>query len=300
MQRPRLLVIGDIAWDIVIRPQTGLVWGSDAFGAVELMPGGSAANVAVWARRLGADVRLVGKVGDDLLGGMMLHHLKAEGLDGSVRTVEGGSTTRIGVVVSPTGEHAFVTDHTSLLAFQSGDLPHSLLDGIDGIFFNGYGIFASRSADFITGLLADAHRRGIPAAFDPSSFELIRAYGPPRLLDEVGTLDLIIANEDEARVLCEDQPIEMLLQHANLVVIKQGPKGATAVSRDDRLHSPAGFATPVDSTGAGDAFDAAFLVEYLRSTDVPRALRLANRLGAYVTGSLGAQPPAPAWLAEAR
>ena len=72
----RLLVIGDIAWDIFIRPEGDLVRGSDVLGTVDVMPGGAAANVAVWARRLGADATLVGKIGDDTLGTLMHAHLQ--------------------------------------------------------------------------------------------------------------------------------------------------------------------------------------------------------------------------------
>ena len=75
----RLLVIGDVAWDIFIRPERDLVRGSDVLGTVDVMPGGAAANVAVWARRLGADVTLMGKIGDDTLGTLMQTHLAERG-----------------------------------------------------------------------------------------------------------------------------------------------------------------------------------------------------------------------------
>jgi ribokinase len=300
MRIPRLLVIGDIAWDVMIRPQTELVWGSDVFGAVELMPGGSAANVAVWAKRLGAEVTLVGKIGADTLGELMLNHLAAEGLAAGVRSVQGGFTTRVGVVVASHGEHAFVTDHTRLLDFSPGDLQTSLLDSADAVFFNGYGVFTSRSADFITDLLVEARRRRLLVAFDPSSFALIRAYGAARLLEEAGHLDLLLANDDEVRVLCGEGSLDVLRERAGLLVIKQGGDGATAVRDGVSIQSPPVPATIVDSTGAGDGFDAALLVEYLRHGDVPRALAAANRLGAYVTGFLGAQPPVPGWMLAAR
>ncbi len=296
MREPRLLVIGDVAWDILVRPRTDLVWGSDVFGTVELLPGGSAANVAVWARRLGARVMLAGKVGDDPLGELMLRHLDAEGIGDHVATVRGGSTTRIGVLVAPHGEHAFVTDHTRLLAFEPGDLPASLAAAADAVFFNGYAVFTARSAAFAAEVLAEARRLGLPIAFDPSSFALINAYGPARLLDEVGPLDFLLANEDEAHALSGSAPLAALQSRAALVVVKQGAHGSSAFGG-----LGAHCAAPVqvelaDTTGAGDAFDAAFLVEYLRDGDVEAALRAANRLGSYVAASLGAQPPAPEWM----
>ena len=285
---PRLLVIGDVAWDIFIRPERDLVRGSDVLGTVDLMPGGAAANVAVWARRLGASVRLLCKVGDDTLGTLMASHLQAEGVGSHLITVPGGLTTRVGILVGPDGEHSFVTDHTKVLLFDTADAPPSLLDEVDAVFFNGYDIFLAGSTAFLSPLLDEARRRGIPVAFDPSSFTLIDRYGADRLLEGVGPLDLIIANDAEALSL---GLTSALASRAKLVVVKRGADGASAhMGRDAWSGKPFPIAA-VDTTGAGDGFDAAFLVEWLRSRDVALALRNGNRLGAHVAAHLGAQPP---------
>lgn len=287
----RLLVIGDIAWDIFIRPERDLVRGSDVFGTVDVMPGGAAANVAVWARRLGADVALRGKVGSDTLGTVMLAHLESEKVAGQVQTVPGGLTTRVGILVAADGEHSFVIDHTKVLRFDDGDAPVSLLDGADAVFFNGYDIFLARAASFLTPLLTEGRRRGIPIVFDPSSFALIRQYGAARLLADLGALDVLIANEDEARALAPDEGLDALLGVAALVIVKQGAGGAAALDANGWRREPALPISAVDSTGAGDAFDAAFLVEWFSTGDLSAALRAGNRLGAHVASHLGAQPP---------
>jgi len=289
MAAVHLLVVGDIAWDIVLRPEGDLVWGSDVFGTIELLPGGSAANVAVWARRLGAAVTLAGKVGEDALGELIRRHLEAEAVSLKVHVVPGGVTTRVGVYVRADGEHAFVTDHTQAVKFKDGDLAASLLNGVDAVFVNGYAVFMSESAAFLNGLLGDARRRGIRVAFDPSSFALIRWYGADRLLAELGPIDVLLANDDEARALAGDRAVATLTSAANLVVVKHGAGGASAI--DGRLHvsAPAVSVHVVDTTGAGDAFDAAFLVSYLSHGSLELALAEGNRLGAHVAGRLGAQ-----------
>ena len=65
-----LCVIGDFAWDVLIRTNSQLLTGGDTFGEVMLTPGGSAANVAVWAKRCGLDTEFIGKIGRDRLGHM--------------------------------------------------------------------------------------------------------------------------------------------------------------------------------------------------------------------------------------
>lgn len=286
---PRLLVIGDIAWDVLMRPSGELVWGADVLGHVDLLPGGSAANVAVWARRLGADVTLVGLVGDDRLGQLMRAHLADEGVGNLVRVVPGGETMRIGVVVRPDAEHAFVTDHSHPPRLTAGDLPLSLLDGADAVFINGYAVFMAGSASFASGLLAEARRRGILVTFDPSSFSLIRGYGAAKLLGEMGHLDILLANGDEAGALVPNRPEADLLRHASVAVVKRGGQGATALHEGRPVSVPAEPITVMDSTGAGDGFDAAFLVEFLLHRDLVRALAAANRLGGHVASRLGAQ-----------
>lgn len=288
---PRLLAIGDIAWDILIRPARAFVWGSDVFGAVRLSPGGSAANFAVWASREGAQVTLAGKVGDDPLGVLMRAHLDRERVTG-ITTVAGAETTRVAALVSPDGERAFITDEATLIGFLPGDIAPAVVTGAAVLFVNGYAIFTSRSADFLAPVLAEARSHRIPIAFDPSSFELVRRYGADRLLNEVGPVTLLLVNEAEAASLMPGDP-RSLLNRCETVVLKRGRRGAAVLTRDGTLELPALDVAAVDTTGAGDAFDAGFVVEYVRSGDVGTALANGNRLGALVASHLGAQPSVP-------
>lgn len=292
----RLLAVGDIAWDVVVRPAGELVWGSDVYGSTDLYPGGSSANVAVWARRFGAQVVLVGKIGDDPWGRLMHEHLALEGVANDVGISAAAETTRVSVVIRPDGEHAFVTDHRHPLRLTPDDLPLSLLDRADVLFLNGYAVFMAGSAQFAEQLLEEARRRGVAVAFDPSSFALVRHYGGSRLRRELGRVDVLVGNEEELEALADGKGIESLTEHAGLVVIKQGPRGATALEGTSSFRRYAAPAIPVDvldTTGAGDAFDAAFLVEYFTRHDIDKALAAANRLGGLVAGRLGAQTDDP-------
>jgi sugar/nucleoside kinase (ribokinase family) len=195
--------------------------------------------------------------------------------------------------IIPDGEHSFVLDHTKVLWFEDGDAPASLLDSADVVFFNGYDIFLAQSTSFLAPLLANARARRVPIVFDLSSFTLIRAYGPDRLMDGVGPLAVLMATHAESDVLRGDQPLAALASRAKLVVVKSGASGASAHTADAAWRAGVLSVRVVDTTGAGDAFDAAFLVEWLRSRNVEAALRAGNRLGAHVAGHLGAQPPLP-------
>lgn len=294
MATVRLLAIGDIAWDILVRPSGDFVWGSDVYGSVDLLPGGSAANVAVWARRLGGRATIVGKIGDDRLGDLMHAHLEGEQVSAGVTRAAGRETTRIAMVIRPDGEHAFITDHTNPLRLSAGDLPVRLLDEADLVFLNGYAAFMAGGLGFASAFLDEARRRRVPVAFDPSSFSLVARYGGTRLLDDLGPLDVLLANEEELRALVEGGNVGLLLERAPLVVVKQGAGGATAWQRGAdgtpvAVSAPAVRVDAIDTTGAGDAFDAAFLVDYFTHGDVRVALAAANLLGGRVASCIGAQ-----------
>jgi sugar/nucleoside kinase (ribokinase family) len=118
---------------------------------------------------------------------------------------------------------------------------------------------------------------------------LIRAHRAGKLFDEVGPLDILLANEDEARALVPDGPLDGLLSHTAMAIVKQGGQGATAIHAGGSVSAAAEPIVVADTTGAGDAFDAAFLVEYLTYRNLAGALAAANRLGGHVASRLGAQ-----------
>ncbi len=285
---PRIFALGDIAWDILLRPEEPLIFGSDVPGKAEFTPGGSAANFAVWAVCLEAEVLLQGKIGDDRLGKMMEEHL-AQKLGLHLQIVKGARTARIGAVVSLLWERAFVMDKPTSLAFSLGDFDPTCLDGRDLFFFTGYSLFTPSSLPFIQRVLEEARVRKVPIAFDPASFHLIEGYGPQELLERIGLVDFLLLNEDEASKLTLTDT-KALLQNGKIVVLKQSLRGSTAFSSLGEWHVPSQPTPVLDSTGAGDAFDAAFLVEFLRTGDIPSSLRKANRLGAYVVSHYGGQP----------
>lgn len=288
-----ILSLGDIAWDILFKPKEEIVYGSDVPGIAELLPGGSAANFAVWARRMETKSRLAGKVGDDELGEMMLTHLENERVENAMIVVPGVHTARIGVLVSPRGERAFIMDKDRFLAFHPEDFKPEVLDGCLLLFFTGYTIFTPESLEYVQLMLREARKRKILLAFDPASFHLIEGYGPSRIMEEIGPLDFLLLNEEEARALKPDQPPRSLLAQTRTLVLKRGSAGATVFQADLEISSPAQVVPVVDTTGAGDAFDAAFLVEYLKESNLEDALKRANQLGAFVVSRMGAQPTWP-------
>lgn len=290
-RKPKIISLGDLAWDFLLEVKEEICWGSDVKGQVEFSYGGSACNFAVWASRAGAKVKLLGKVGDDLLGHLILEHLKTEGVEFPFKPIPGARTARIGVFVSPNGERGMVMDKDHRLSFDLKDYSPTLLEGYDLLFFTGYSIYNRRSIGFLKKTLSEARKKGLSIAFDPSSFHLMDGFGYPELRNLVSPLDFLLLNEEEAKRLSFGKDFHELLSISQTVVIKRGEKGAFAVSAFGEFISPAFPSQVLDSTGAGDAFDAGFLVEFLTSKNMEKSLIEGNRLGAYVVSHFGAQPP---------
>ena len=108
---PELCVIGDFAWDVLIRTNTELLQGGDTFGEVALMPGGSGANVAVWATRCGLRTHFVGKIGRDRMGQLAIENLDSERVTHNLVESESNLTGSVAVLVDHTGERSMVSGH---------------------------------------------------------------------------------------------------------------------------------------------------------------------------------------------
>ena len=120
--RPRIVVVGDLVVDVVLRPDRPLEHGSDVPGRIALTQGGSASNAARWLGRLGARSALVAAVGRDAAGRALVSAIRSDGVTPYVVRVAGARTGRIGVLVAPDGERSFVQDRAAALQLGPADL----------------------------------------------------------------------------------------------------------------------------------------------------------------------------------
>jgi sugar/nucleoside kinase (ribokinase family) len=130
---------------------------------------------------------------------------------------------------------------------------------------------------------------------DPNPGHLIADFGPSRFRELLASLrfDVLFPNLEEGRLLTgREQPEEIaadLLALSPVVVLTLGDKGCVVASGGELFSVPAVRAQVVDVTGAGDAFAAGFVIEYLRSGDLRQAAHTANRVAAQVVTRIGAR-----------
>jgi sugar/nucleoside kinase (ribokinase family) len=282
-------VLGDLMLDVVLAPVRVLETGTDVPGRVALVQGGSAANTARWLGRLGARSTLIAAVGRDAAGRALVDAVRGDTVTVRVSRIPGVRTGRIGVVVAPGGERSFVADRGAADLLDPDDLRPAWFRGIDAFHVPAYSLFGEP--------LGLAGRRGVALAraehalvsVDLASIGPLLAHGrrsARALIAEIAP-DLLFATAPEAEALLGRHAVEGLLEYAPMAVVKRGSKGATVLATEGdgqlRFEVATQHLAAADSTGAGDAFDAGFLVGWFAARaagrSVPASLQRAALAG---------------------
>ncbi len=296
-RRP-LVVVGDVVWDVLIRTNTQLLAGGDTFGEVELAPGGSAANAAVWARRCGLPTAFVGKVGRDRFGALAEADLADEGVEAYLVRTDAHLTGTVAVWIDQDGQRSMVSGKGADHALLPQELPVALVESARHVHLSAWSFVDDppRSAARRAARLAKA--AGATLSFDPGSFQMIEEMGVDAFLAISADLgiDVVFPNYDEGRALTgRDDPPAIADAVAGqfpgaLVALKLDERGALVRDRDGLLTEVAPLANRlVDATGAGDAFAGAFLSRWLRGRDAAEAARFAVRVSEWVIEQVGAR-----------
>ena len=263
--------------------------GSDTEVTITRARGGSAANVAAAAVRSGGAARFVGQLGDDELAHRLLHGLAATGVDVVAR--HGGRTGSIVVLVDSTGERTMLTDRAA--ATELADPEPAWLDGVSVLHLPAYSLFKERLARSCLAMAVMAKERGIPLSIDPSSSALLVDYGIDRFKALLADLQpaVLFPNADEAALLDGDGPPPGV----DLVVEKHGPGAVRLITADEVTEVPVPPVTGVvDTTGAGDAFAAGFLVAWTAGKPPVECVTHGNETAAHVLRGPGGDAWQPA------
>ena len=294
MAEPKILVVGDTITDVIVMPEGPMVRGSDRRATIRSKPGGSAANHSVWLGSLGMNVTFVSRVAASDLAGSIAY-FKERGVE--ARLV-GDPVLPSGVLISivdSDGERSFLTDRGANLNLSAADVPASLLDGMSLLVVSGYSFFTEGPRTAVTALLKEARERKIATAVDPASVGFLREVGPESFLKWTQGTGTIFANLDEALELTGSVDLNLQMQTLGRfyerVVIKRGVAGAAVGGRRGvTLSMPAPLSDVIDTTGAGDAFAAAFLAAELKGSRLEDCLRAGIAAGSKAVGTIGGQP----------
>jgi len=306
-----VLVIGEINPDVVVSDPDPLpVFGEveRIVRAVQLTVGSSSAIFACGAARLELRVAFCGVVGDDPFGRYMLDAMAGRGIDVSACTVDPDRPTGATVILSSGSDRAMLTATGTIGALDVDAVPESLV-GRARHLHTGAFFLQVASRDRLPAFFAAARARGLTTSFDTNWDPSGRWDGVAEML---GASDLFFPNAEEARRIVGTDDVEAATRQlvatgsaertggGPIVAVKLGAEGALACGPDGRLvRAEAVAARPVDTTGAGDSFDAGFLRAWLDGADLRECLDYGVACGALSTRAIGGVDGQPT-LAEAR
>jgi ribokinase len=262
-------VLGDLLLDVIVRLDTAVTAGDDTTAVTRVGPGGQAANVAAWVAELGGEARFVGKRASDAAGRLLADELGERGVELVGPVAEG----RTGVVVSlvgADGDRTMASDRGVSPQLRPEELEMRWFRDCSWLHLSGYSLLRSPIDEAGAKAAGAVRAVGGKVSVDLASASLIRDYGSERLLARLRLLqpDVVFANEDEIAAVGEDLP-------AGSLVRKRGADGIVV----DGEALPAMPAEVVDSTGAGDALAAGYIVAGPQLA-LEAAARCVSRLGA--------------------
>jgi sugar/nucleoside kinase (ribokinase family) len=277
--------------DVIVRPEGPLARGSDRRASITFRPGGSAANQAAWLASFGVRVDFVARVGAADVESEAAR-LSAVGVTPWLVGDPERETGRLIALIDPDGERSFLTDRGANEALEATDIPDALIAQAALIHLSGYSLFADSPRAAVRDVVRRAGER--PVSVDPASAEFLREAGADKFLAWTRGASILFPNAEEAAILAgSDDPETQCARLAALyplVVVKRGAAGCEAAAGARRWRATAPTVEAIDTTGAGDAFVAAFLASRLQGEDIQPALERAAGAGAQATTRVGGRP----------
>jgi ribokinase len=295
---PQVVTLGDINVDIIASLARYPSPGGDGLAErVEIHSGGSAANTATVLASFGLDVGIIGRVGRDFFAAQALASLARAGVDLSCIQLDDEVTTGMMFIpVTPDGERTMFGYRGANSRLESGLLDEGYIAQADVFHFSGYALLTELQRSAARRAVEMAHRAGVTISLD-LGLEAA-AMVPEEVKALLPLVDLIFPSQSEVRHLTGSgdvrQAVRALSEYGvKTVVLKLGERGC-AVGTEGEFFSVPAFAVEVqDTTGAGDSFDAGFILGRLWGLGARPSAILANVLGALAASAVGAGDALP-------
>lgn len=280
-------MVGDLIDDIVVLPSEAPRLDTDTLSSIRHVAGGSAANTATWIGHLGGSARFVGIANG---GDVSRHAALLE--EFGVRTQLQASS------MFPTGSIVLLVDgevrtmYTDRGANVVLDCDAVSLDGVAVLHLTGYTLFGALDGGASYSRLIA--RAGIPVSVTPGSAGFIADYGVARFREVIAAATVLLPNLAEGRLLTGlDDPADVVVALAAdfpVVALTLGGEGVLVASGGEISRVEARRSTVVDPTGAGDAFAAGFLMEWVRSGDAVASAEQGATAASYAVLGIGGRP----------
>lgn len=297
-----VLVLGELNADLILSGDV-----TPVFGQVEkvvddavLTAGSSSAIFACGAARLGLRVAFAGMVGDDIFGRFMIEALQTRGVDTSGIVIDGAQKTGLTVHLTRGADRAMLTYMGAMAVFSLADLDMELVRRSRHVHVGSYFLQRALRPD-VARLFAAVQAEGLTTSLD-TGYDPEEAWGAD-LQATLAATSLLLPNATEAMGLAGaadlDHALADLARRVPMVAVKLGAAGARARAGQEEVTAGALPVQVVNTTGAGDSFDAGFVYGYLQGWPLAETLRLASACGSLSAQGAGGTDAQPT-LAQAR
>lgn len=265
----------------------------DMMGPATEMSGGSVANTVAGFANLGGDAAYIGRVRDDQLGEIFVHDMRSLGVDVRVQPVADGSpTARCHVLITPDGQRTMQTYLGACTELSVGDVTEQTVGAPQVILLEGYVWDIPEGPQLAAEAIRIARASGSKVALSLSDSFCVERHQDAFMETVREGADIVFADEDEiARLFGRasfEGVVDALADFSNLFVMTRSEKGSVIVEGDEQIVQEATkVETVIDTTGAGDAYTAAFLYGWTNDRSLAECARLGTWCATRVIQQVG-------------
>ena len=260
--------------------------------------GGSAGNTVAGVGSFGGRAAYIGKVGDDQLGGVFSHDIRAAGVAFNTPALPGVATGACMINVTPDGQRTMCTFLGAANQLQAADIDADLIGASAIVYLEGYLFDPAPARAAFEAAAAAAHAAGRKVAITLSDTFVVARWRAELLAFIEASADIVLANEGELAALFEtddfDAAASSLAAMVEVAAITRGDAGSVVVRGDERVViAVVPVDKVVDTTGAGDQYAAGFLLGLARGLSLEDAGKLGSLAAAEVIAHWGPRPMVP-------
>jgi sugar/nucleoside kinase (ribokinase family) len=261
---------------------------------IKMTTGGSAGNTALALTQMGVSTGFIGKVGADDLGKFYIKEFEDAGVTPHFIFNEDPSGTAI-VLITPDGERTFGTYLGVAADLQKEELQEEIFHHYTHFYVEGYLV---QNHELIEGALQLAKSIGLTTAMDLASYNVVEAERAflQELIDKY--VDIVFANETEAKALTGKEPkeaAEAIGAQTQIAVVKTGGDGSWVKQGETLIHVPLEKILPVDTTAAGDFYAAGFFYGLEKHASLKQCAQIGSLLAAEIIKVVGTKLPESTW-----